>query len=350
MTDDVLTFVEGRTGRIRLNRPKALHALTHPMCSAMIAALTAWASDDAVDLVMIDHAEGRGFCAGGDIRMLAESAKVGGAEARAFFHEEYRLNHLLFTYAKPTVAFMDGVTMGGGVGLSQPCSIRVVTDRTMYAMPETGIGLFTDVGGGWYLSRMPGRTGQYAGLTGARLNGAECLALSLGTHYVLGDDVEALKAAILANPRNIDVALRSAVSPVPEAPILNRRADIGRLFASDRYEDILSALAADGGEWALATLKALETKSPQTCKVVLRLLAEGAKQTDFADEMRLEFAVGAHVIARPDFIEGVRAVIVDKDNAPRWNPPTAAEVSDTDIDAIFVSLPSGESWTPLPNA
>ena len=349
-TEDVLTFIEGRTGRIRLNRPKALHALTHPMCSAMIAALTGWARDDAVDLVMIDHSEGRGFCAGGDIRLLAESAKIGGEEARAFFHEEYRLNHLLFTYAKPIIAFMDGITMGGGVGLSQPCAIRVVTGRTMYAMPETGIGLFTDVGGGWYLSRMPGRTGRYAGLTGARLNGGECLALSLGTHYVIGDDVEALKASILGNPKAIDAALRSAVSTVPDAPILDRRADIDRLFASDRYEDILAALAADGGEWALATLKTLETKSPQTCKVVLRLLAEGSKLKDFADEMRMEYAVGAHVIERPDFVEGVRAVIIEKDNAPRWNPPTAAAVSDADIDAIFEPLPSGQAWTPLPNA
>ena len=350
MTDDILTFVEGRTGLIRLNRPKAIHALTHPMCTAMIAALTDWATDDAVDLVMIDHTEGRGFCAGGDIRALAESAAVDGAAARAFFHEEYRLNHLLFTYAKPTVAFMDGITMGGGVGISQPCSVRVVTERTIYAMPETGIGLFTDVGGGRYLSRMPGRTGRYVGLTGARLNGAECLALSLGTHYVASDDVEALKAAILGNPAGIDAALRSAVSTIPPAPILDRQTDIDRLFASDRYEDILAALAQDGGEWALATLATLGAKSPQACKVVLRLLVEAAKIDDFAAEMTMEYAVGAHVLERPDFVEGVRALIVDKDNAPRWNPPTAAEISDADIDAIFAPLPPAEAWTPLHSA
>lgn len=350
MTEEVLTFVEGRTGRIRLNRPKAIHALTHGMCTAMIAALVDWATDDAVDLVMIDHAEGRGFCAGGDIRVIAESAAGNGVAGRAFFHEEYRLNHLLFTYAKPTVAFMDGITMGGGVGISQPCSTRIVTDRTVYAMPETGIGLFTDVGGGRYLSRMPGRTGQYVGLTGARLNGAECLALSLGTHYVASEGIDALKAAILANPGAIDAALRSAVTSVPEAPILDRRADIDRLFASDRFEDILAALSADGSEWALATLKTLETKSPQTCKVVLRLLAEAARIDDFAEEMTMEYAVGSRVIARPDFVEGVRALIVDKDNAPRWNPPTAAAVKESDIDAIFAPLPPAEAWTPLPNA
>ena len=350
MTQDVLTFVEGHAGRIRLNRPKAIHALTHEMCTAMIAALTDWATDDSVELVMIDHAEGRGFCAGGDIRAIAESAAVGGEAARAFFLEEYRLNHLLFTYAKPTIAFMDGITMGGGVGISQPCAIRVVTDRTVYAMPETGIGLFTDVGGGRYLSRMPGRTGRYVGLTGARLNGAECLALALGTHYVGGDDVEPLKAAILGNPKTIDAALRSAVSPVPPAPILDRRTDIDRLFASDRYEDILAALAHDGGEWALATLKTLEGKSPQSCKVVLRLLAEAEAIDDFAIEMTMEYALAAHVIARPDFIEGVRALIVDKDNMPRWNPSTPEAVSGAEIDAIFAPLPSAEAWTPLPNA
>jgi enoyl-CoA hydratase len=291
MTDEVLISVEGRVGRIRLNRPKAIHALTHAMCTAMIGALRGWATDGAIDLVMIDHAEGRGFCAGGDIRQIAESAAAGGEAARAFFHEEYRLNHLLFTYAKPVIAFMDGITMGGGVGISQPCSIRIVTERTMYAMPETGIGLFTDVGGGRYLSRMPGRLGRYVGLTGARLNGAECLALGLGTHYVASDDVEALKAAIIANPATIDATLRSAVSMVPPASVLDHQAAIDRLFASDRYEDILSALAAEEGDWAADTLRTLGTKSPQACKVVLRLLAEAARIEDFADEMRMEYAV-----------------------------------------------------------
>lgn len=350
MTDDILAVVEGRTGRIRLNRPKAIHALTHAMCTAMIAALTAWADDDAVDLVMIDHADGRGFCAGGDIRLIAESAAEDGVAARAFFHEEYRLNHLLFTYAKPTIAFMDGITMGGGVGISQPCAIRIVTDRTVYAMPETGIGLFTDVGGGRYLSRMPGRTGRYVGLTGARLNGAECLATSLGTHYVAGDDVEPLKAAILGNPRGVDAALRSAVTAVPAAALLDRKPDIDRLFAADRYEDILAALAADGGDWALATLKTLEGKSPRSCKVVLRLLSEAAKIDDFGVEMTMEYAVAAHIIKRPDFVEGVRALIVDKDGAPRWNPANPAAVADSEVDAIFAPLAPGEAWTPLPNA
>jgi enoyl-CoA hydratase len=350
MTGDVLISVDGRVGRIRLNRPRAIHALNHAMCIDILAALQGWAKDDAIDLVMIDHTEGRGFCAGGDIRMLAESAMVGGADARAFFNDEYRMNHLLFVYAKPIIAFMDGITMGGGVGLADPCRYRVLTDRTVYAMPETGIGLFTDVGGGHFLSRLPGRSGQYLGLTGARLNGAECLALGVGTHYVASEHIETLKSAIIANPGRIDEELRSAVTMIPEAPVLDHRTAIDTLFASDRYEDILAALAADGGEWAQKQLVDLSGKSPQACKVVLRLLALSAKIDDFADEMRLEYAVAAHVLERPDFIEGVRALIIEKDNKPRWNPATPEGVSDADIDAIFAPLPPEQAWTPLPFA
>jgi len=347
VSQDVLTFVEGGVGRIRLNRPKAIHALTHGMCTTMIEALSSWASDPAVYLVMLDHVEGRGFCAGGDIRLIAESANGDGAAARAFFHEEYRLNHFLFTYAKPTVAFMDGITMGGGVGISQPCRYRIVTERTVYAMPETGIGLFTDVGAGRYLTRMPGRMGQYVGLTGARLNGAECLALGLGTHYVASDAIDGLKAVILAGPGTIDNELRSAVATLPPAPILDHQGDIDRLFASDQLEDILAALAEDGGDWALATLNTLQSKSPQSCKIVLRHLAESAKIEDFAAEMALEYGLAAHIVEQPDIVEGVRALIVDKDNAPKWNPATPAAVSRAAIDAIFAPLPREQAWTPF---
>uniref|UniRef100_UPI0025F11EBD enoyl-CoA hydratase/isomerase family protein n=1 Tax=uncultured Sphingomonas sp. TaxID=158754 RepID=UPI0025F11EBD len=173
MTGDLIVETAGAVGRIRLNRPKAIHALNTAMCDGVLAALEAWRADADVRVVTIDHAEGRGFCAGGDIRMLAESGAKDGAEARRFFFTEYRMNHRLFTYAKDVVAFMDGITMGGGVGISQPCRYRVATENTRLAMPETGIGLFPDVGGGWYLARLPGRIGQYLALTGHRLDGAE---------------------------------------------------------------------------------------------------------------------------------------------------------------------------------
>ncbi|MGK6320935.1 enoyl-CoA hydratase/isomerase family protein [Sphingomonas sp. DT-204] len=346
MSDDVLTFIEGRAGRIRLNRPKAIHALNTGMCAAMLDTLGAWADDPGVEAVLIDHAEGRGFCAGGDIRMVAESGKTDGRAARAFFFTEYRLNHRLFTYTKPVVAFMDGITMGGGVGISAPARFRVATENTRLAMPETGIGLFPDVGGGWYLSRLKGRMGQYLALTGHRLDGAECLALGLATHYLPSDRLDAAKAAIAESPGEIASILDRLSEPAPDARIVAHRTAIDRLFASDRLEGILAALGEDGGEWARQQLETLRTKSPQTMKVSLRLLREGAGMASFADEMRQEYAVASRVCTRHDFIEGVRAVIVDKDNAPSWNPATPEGVTDGLLDAIFAPLPEQEAWTP----
>lgn len=348
MTEDVLISIEGKVGRIRLNRPKAIHALNTGMCAAILDALIAWRDDTAVEAVMIDHAEGRGFCAGGDIRMIAESGAGDGSAARDFFRVEYRVNHALFTYAKPIVAFMDGITMGGGVGISQPAKYRVATENTKLAMPETGIGLFPDVGGGWYLSRLAGRTGQYLALTGHRLDGAECLALGLASHYLHSDVLEGAKARIITDPQAIEAVLDDLSSPSPDARILAHRGAIDRLFASDRLEDVLAALADDGGEWAAQQLAMLATKSPQTMKVSLKLLLDGKAMPTFEDEMRQEFAVASHVVQRHDFVEGVRAVIVDKDNAPKWNPATAEDVSDHLIDQIFAPLPEGEAWTPAP--
>ena len=354
MSDDVLTTIEAPFGRIRLNRPEALHALTTDMCGAMLAALDAWRDDPAVEAVMIDHAaapdgdpkRSRGFCAGGDIRMLAASGATDGAAARAFFHVEYRLNHRLFTFAKPTVAFMDGITMGGGVGLACPCDFRVATENTRFAMPETGIGLFPDVGGGWYLSRLPGRMGQYLALTGHRLDGAECLALGLATHYLPSAALDAAKMRIAAGPRNIGTTLDAMAIATPPARICAQREKIDRLFASDVLEDICRALTADGGEWATQQLVTLATRSPQAMKVSLRLLRDGAAMPTFADEMRQEYAVGCRVVQRHDFREGVRAVILDKDNAPRWNPATPGAVTADVIDGIFAPLPEAEAWTP----
>lgn len=344
--DDVLISVEGKVGRIRLNRPKAIHALNTGMCAAILDALTAWRSDTAVEAVMIDHAEGRGFCAGGDIRMLATSGADDGAAARAFFRVEYQMNHALFTFAKPIVAFMDGITMGGGVGLSQPARYRVATENTKFAMPETGIGLFPDVGGGWYLSRLPGRVGQYLAVTGHRLDGADCLALGLASHYLPAEALDDAKARILADPQAIGSVLEALSVAAPMAAIEAQRIDIDRLFASDTLEDILAALASDGGGWAARQLMTLNGKSPQSMKVSLKLLLDGASMPTFEDEMRQEYAVATRVVQRHDFIEGVRALIIDKDNAPQWNPATPDGVSDHLIDQIFAPLPEGEAWKP----
>ena len=345
--DDIITLVTGKAGRIRLNRPKAIHALTKDMCSAMIAALIDWRENARVEVVTVDHASGRGFCAGGDIVMLAESGAGDGSEARAFFHEEYRLNHLLFTYAKPTIAFMDGITMGGGVGISQPCRYRVATENTRFAMPETAIGLFPDVGGGWYLPRLPGRVGHYLALTGARLDGAECRLLGLATHYIPSLALDDVKARIAREPGRLEEILDGATAPPPETKIEAQLADIDRLFTADEYEGVLAALDEDGSDWGRAQRDILRAKSPQACKVSLRLLYDGARMPDFGHEMRQEYAVATRVVQRHDFVEGVRALLVDKDNQPRWNPPSPEGVSEHMIDTIFAPMPEGEEWTPI---
>jgi len=355
MTDEVLAFTEGKIGRLRLNRPRAIHALNEPMCRAMIDALVAWRSDPDIELVLLDHAPSpngdpkysRGFCAGGDVRAVAESGKGDGVAARAFFHTEYQLNHLLFTYAKPVVSFLDGIVMGGGVGIGLPARYRVATERTIFAMPEATIGLFPDVGGGWYLSRLPGRLGQYLALTAARLDGADVKAIGLATHYVPSDLLEKLKAKLAGAPDLVGKILDDASTVPPEAPIRAQRGEIDRLFAADTLEDIIAALEADSGEWARKTLSGLRTKSPQSCKVALRLLRESLRRVDFADEMRAEYGLAAHVSMRHDFIEGVRALLVDKDNAPRWDPATPEGVTETVLDTIFAPLPADEAWQPL---
>lgn len=342
MTTDLIVDKQGRLGRIRLNRPKAIHALTTDMCLGILDALAEFEGDDDIAAVVFDHAEGRGFCAGGDIRMLAESGQGDGREARAFFHAEYRMNHRLFTYTKPTVAFMDGIVMGGGVGIALPCTWRVATENTRFAMPETGIGLFPDVGGGWYLSRLPGQVGKFLALTGARLDGAECLALGLATHYLAAEAIPGAVDALHDSP-DLAATLKSQGIGAPLARIVENRTHIDRLFSGDSVMAIMAALEADGGDWALKELATLRTKSPLSMAVSLRLLREGATMPDFATEMRQEYAIGARVVHTRDFIEGVRALIVDKDNTPQWVP----DVADAEVDAIFAPMPPGEEWTPL---
>jgi enoyl-CoA hydratase len=256
------------------------------------------------------------------------------------------MNHALFTYAKPIVAFMDGITMGGGVGISQPARYRVATENTRLAMPETGIGLFPDVGGGWYLSRLPGRIGQYLAVTGARIDGADCLALGLATHFVPAERLEDAKARIIADPGSVETVLADLSAAPPEPRILSHRDAIDRLFASDRLEEIVAALDGDDSDFARDTRATIRTKSPQAMKVSLKLLLDAATMPTFEDEMRQEYAVATRVVQRPDFIEGVRALIVDKDNAPVWNPAAIEDMTDHMIDRIFAPLPEDEAWTP----
>lgn len=347
-TDEVLCRVENRVGRITLNRPQALHALTTNMCRRMTEALLAWRADPKVELVLFDHSGERGFCAGGDIRMLAESGARDGLQARDFFFTEYRLNELLFRYPKPTVVIMDGVTMGGGVGIAMPCGFRVATERTTYAMPETGIGLFPDVGGGWHLSRMRDHLGLWLALTGARIKAADCELLGIATDYVESARIADLTAAIVADPSAIETALTEFEGDAGRPPIAQHQDEIGRLFSGPSVEAIVEALQAARSDWANDQLKVLATKSPQTMKVAFRQLRTSAGLTSFAENMVMEYRIAARVVQRHDFLEGVRAVIVDKDNAPRWDPPTLEAVGEDILDAIFAPLPSGQEWSPLP--
>jgi enoyl-CoA hydratase len=345
---EVITRAESGVGRITLNRPQALHALTTNMCQLMIGALVAWRDDPAVKLVMIDHTGERGFCAGGDIRMLADSGAGDGRLAREFFFTEYRLNTLLHDYEKPLVAIMDGITMGGGVGLSRPCRFRVATERTTFAMPETGIGLFPDVGGGWFLSRMSDHIGLWLALTGARIKAADCELCGIATDYVESHRIHELKAAILGDPAAIETVLTQFEAEAGRPPLAAHIDEIAHLFAGDSVEAIVGALEAADSDWARDQLAILTTKSPQTLKVAFHQLRLGGAMTRFSDNMAMEYRIGARVVQRHDFLEGVRAVIVDKDNAPRWDPPTLEAVSKTLIAGIFAPLPSVEEWTPLP--
>ena len=238
--------------------------------------------------------------------------------------------------------------MGGGVGIACPCRYRVATERTILAMPETTIGLFPDVGAGRYLSRLRGRMGHYLALTGARLDGADCVALGLASHYIPSAALEAVKAALCLAPEKAASILADAAVAPPRAPILAHLPAIDRLFAADAFEDILAALEADPSEWAAKQLQLLAGKSPTSCKIALRLLAESPGQPHFADEMRMEFGIASRMIRHPDFAEGVRALLIDKDNAPRWQPPMPGPVTPAVVDGFFRPLAAGEAWTPLP--
>ena len=344
---EVIVRVEGAVGRLTLNRPAALGALTATMVALMTDALVAWREDDGVQLVLIDHAGERGFCAGGDIRFLADSAAVGGEAARRFFYTEYQLNHLMVVYPKPVVTVMDGITMGGGVGIALPARYRIATERTTFAMPETGIGLFPDVGGGWFLPRLHGATGVWLALSGARLKAAGCEILGLATDVVPSASLPDLKARIVADPAAIETILTELETDPGRSTMIEHHDAIDRLFGGPTVEAIFAALRADESDWAAAQLGTLKTKSPLSLKTALRQLQTGAAAKDFAENMRTEFRIASRIVVSHDFSEGVRAVIVDKDNAPVWAPDTLDGVTDAMLDAVFAPLPAAEEWKPL---
>lgn len=349
MTNSVLIRQEGGIGHITLNRPAALHALNFEMCAAIGAALRTWAVDDSVYLVLVDHADGtRGFCAGGDIVMLRDSGRADGAEARAFFAEEYRMNALIKSLPKPYLAIMDGVTMGGGVGLSVHGTDRIATEHTLFAMPETGIGLFPDVGGGWFLPRLGGELGTWLALTGARLKGTDTVAAGIATHFIPSELIPNLKVQLASADFSVGAAellaviLRNVARPIPAAGFAAHMDEMNSCFAGDSAEDIRDRLLGSASPWAQAQAAILMQKSPETVKVALRQLRLGAGCASFAENMAMEYRIGWRKVQSHDFIEGVRAVVVDKDHAPRWHPDRLEDVSPAQVDTYFAPLGADE--------
>jgi enoyl-CoA hydratase len=340
-TTDLVVKREGAAGVIRLNRPKALNALTLEMTREIAAALDAFEKDPKVALVILEGAGERGLCAGGDIRGLYESAKAKGDLGKIFWREEYIVNATIAKYPKPYVAYMDGFVMGGGVGLAGHASHRVVTEKTKVAMPEVSLGFFPDVGGTWLLSRAPGELGTYFGLTGLIMNGADAVYSRLADVLIKTADWPALRDALTtfapgADARVVMAAMKPFMAADEVGPVTRERELIDRAFANDSVEEIVRALEQDGSEFAQATLKALADKSPRGLKVTLKLLRLARTSASLEQCLKREYLAALEVFDSHDFVEGVRAAIIDKDRNPAWQPPDLKGVT-PDIVARYLA-------------
>lgn len=350
----VLLGVEGPLGTITLNRPKALNALSLPMIRVIEPQLAVWAGDPTIRAVVIRGTGDKAFCAGGDVVAISDAGlrerhrEVAHSLTVDFFREEYGLNHRIHRFPKPFIALIDGISMGGGFGLSVHGSHRVITERALFAMPETAIGLFPDVGGGWFLSQCPGQLGVYLGLTGYRCRATDCLHVGYATHHVPSGRLDEVMAALLeadwpdaADRRHSDAVVnavlgRFATAPGP-APLAEQRPAIDRCFSHTTVEDIFTALKAEGDDWAADTLDTLRRMSPTSLKIALRQIRECAG-LEYEDTVTVEYRMMQSCLAGHDFYEGVRALLVDKDRNPRWHPPDLGQVSQDMIDRHFAPL------------
>jgi enoyl-CoA hydratase len=330
--DTVITSRDGRIARIRLNRPKALNALDLDMIRACAAALTAWQDDPHVHAVVIEGTGERAFCAGGDIRALRDGQISGDrASVDAFFREEYALNLQIATYPKPYIALIDGICMGGGIGMSVHAPYRVATEHAMFAMPETAIGFFPDIGATYLLPRLPGRLGIYLGLTGLRTTGADAVHAGFATHFTPRAELPALSAALAEHG---SAALARFAAPLPAFSLADELAFIDHCFGAGTVPEVVQRLEADGTAWAEVALKAMRHVSPSALAWTLEALRRGADLT-LPQALEAEFALTRTTMAHPDFAEGVRAMVVDKDRQPKWQPPQIEEVDQATIAAMF---------------
>lgn len=334
--EDVLVTVDRGVGLITLNRPKAINSLNHSMVATMARVLTNWEDDDAVTAVVVDGAGERGLCAGGDIVALYHSARAEGSEkgreARDFWYDEYLLNAQIGRFAKPYVALMDGIVMGGGVGVSAHGNVRVVTDTTKMAMPEVGIGFVPDVGGQLILSRAPGRLGYHAALTGANFDGADAIAMGFADHYVPHDRLADFKSAIVAD--GIDAALAAHAIEPPPSNLVRQREWIDECYAGESALDIVAALRGHGDAAAEAA-DLIETRSPVSVSVTLEALRRAAELATLEDVLRQEYRTSCGALRSHDFVEGIRAQVVDKDRNPKWSPASLAAVTTADVEEYF---------------
>lgn len=336
--------VEGRAGRITLDRPKALNALTYAQVLAITAALEAWRDDTAVELVMLDGAGDRALCAGGDVLSFYEQRNDGGAYAKRFWHDEYVLNAMIARYPKPYVALQDGIVMGGGIGLSGHASHRIVTERSMLAMPETTIGLVPDVGGTWLLGQAPGRFGEYLGLLGERMNAADAIIMGFADTFVPSEKLPALIAALCARDGDpVGVAIANFADAPPPPVIAGRQGVVDRIFSGDSVEQMLAALAAEpGGDWQEKALGGAKVRSPLAMKLTLEAVRRAREADRLEDALGLEYRLTTRLFLSGEFVEGVRALLVDKDKAPKWDPPALDDVSTAVVERFMAPLPDGE--------
>lgn len=348
-TSEILFDVRGGIGFITLNRPEALNALNLNMIREMDRRLVEWSADDAVRAVAVTGAGERAFCSGGDVKAVAIEAKAAkegkgdSALGQQFFREEYTLNHRIFTFPKPYISLINGIVMGGGKGISAHGSHRVVTENTLFAMPETNIGFFPDVGGGYFLPRCPGQTGTYLALTSRRIKAIDTVYVGFATHFVPAQNIPDLTDTLTKLPQGdaralVDRAIDDFSTEAPGASELAPNRDkIDACFSFDRVEDIFAALEKDGSPFAQETQKAMRGMSPTSLKIALRQIRLGARMP-FAQVMEMEYRLSQACVARPDFYEGIRAALIDKDRAPKWSPARVEDVNDNDIENCFAPL------------
>ncbi|MFJ5675875.1 enoyl-CoA hydratase/isomerase family protein [Streptomyces sp. NPDC093097] len=349
-TDEpVLLTTEGRTGRITLNRPRALNALTHPMVDRIDEALTAWEKDPAVAAVVLTGAGERGLCAGGDIRAIYEDARAAGTASAAFWRAEYRLNARIAHYPKPYVAVMDGIVMGGGVGVSAHGDVRLVTERSKIAMPETGIGFVPDVGGTYLLGLAPGELGTHLALTGTAIGAGDALLCGLADHFVPADRLPRLLAD-LATTEVWDVLERHVRQP-PPGELAAQRAWIDSCYRADTVEEIIGRLRAHPAPAAGQTAEILAQKSPTALKVTLAAVRRARRLGPLERVLEQEYRISCAALSSHDLVEGIRAQVIDKDRNPKWLPDTLAGVGDADVDRYFAPTgPTGPSGPSGPDS